>query len=183
MVATYTATADIEFLVSLRLSGILGGGYYSAYCTRQIGGAGVEFYYEPRLRTWITGTQAVLSSLICPLLKDDKLRVYVKGLAGDTVNPVITTEIWETAASATWHFLHGPGSTAWEITIVHHITGLPMEGVVVWITTDLAGTNVIYTGTTNTLGKVTPYLDPGNYYAWKQIAGYTFTNPELFSVI
>lgn len=75
----------------------------------------------------------------------------------------------------------GPGSIPWQIT-VNDNSGNPIDGVNVWITTDLAGANVIFNGFTDALGKVTPMLDPGNYYAWKQLAGYTFTNPETFTV-
>jgi hypothetical protein len=74
----------------------------------------------------------------------------------------------------------GPGSTSWPITIT--VGGLPKDGVDVWVSTDAPGSNVIARGSTNSSGVVTFMLDAGTYYAWKQLAGYTFTNPESFVV-
>jgi hypothetical protein len=74
----------------------------------------------------------------------------------------------------------GAGSISWDITIL--VGGNPVDGVDVWITTDLAGSNVIARGDTNDSGVATFLLDVGTYYAWKQLAGYTFTNPESFTV-
>ena len=75
------------------------------------------------------------------------------------------------------------GANSYPITI-NDPGGLPIDGVNVWISTDIAGTSVIWNGYTNALGLVTPtpMLDTGNYFAWKQKAGYTFTNPQAFSV-
>lgn len=55
----------------------------------------------------------------------------------------------------------------------------PIESVSVWVTTDVAGTNTIRSGTTNSSGEVTFYLDAGiTYYYWCQKDGYNFTNPD-----
>ena len=59
----------------------------------------------------------------------------------------------------------------------------PIEGAAVWITTDEAGTNTIWAGTTNASGypkdaaNNNPFLDPGTYYVWVQLSGYSFSNP------
>lgn len=74
----------------------------------------------------------------------------------------------------------GSGASTWPITVNDGVN--PIDGVDVWISTDIAGTNVIARGYTNALGIITFYLDPGTYYAWKSLAGYTFTNPEAFTV-
>jgi hypothetical protein len=74
----------------------------------------------------------------------------------------------------------GSGSVSWVITI--NVDGSPKDGVDVWITTDEAGANVIARGDTDDSGQVTFLLDTGSYYAWKQLAGYSFTNPEAFTV-
>ena len=64
----------------------------------------------------------------------------------------------------------------------------PIEGASIWISTDLAGNNVIWTGITDafgvakTLGGVKPFLDPGTYYFWIQKSGYSFTNPDTETV-
>lgn len=61
--------------------------------------------------------------------------------------------------------------------------GTPMLGVSVWITTDVAGTDVI-AGVliTNASGNATFMLDADIYYVWRQKSGYTFTNPQEWSI-
>lgn len=69
-------------------------------------------------------------------------------------------------------------------TVVNATTGNPIEGVRVWFTTDVAGTNVVWGGDTDAFGVARddagqqPWLDPGTYYVWRQRAGYSFTNPD-----
>lgn len=72
------------------------------------------------------------------------------------------------------------GSISWPITIT--VAGLPVDGVDVWISTDIGGSNVVASGFTNASGVVTFLLDAGTYYAWKTLAGYNFTNPQVFTV-
>jgi hypothetical protein len=59
----------------------------------------------------------------------------------------------------------------------------PIESVAVWVTTDVAGTNVV-AGTvySNTSGIVTVYLDPGTYQVFKQ-GGANWTNPTQIVVV
>jgi len=60
----------------------------------------------------------------------------------------------------------------------------PIEGVEVWITTDVGGSNMIWTGATDSLGiardinQEKPWLDAGTYYFWSQKTGYSFVNPD-----
>lgn len=60
----------------------------------------------------------------------------------------------------------------------------PIEGVDVWVTTDLAGANVIWLGVTDASGVARdlndekPFLDAGTYFFWSQKAGYSFSNPD-----
>jgi len=65
------------------------------------------------------------------------------------------------------------------------VTGLgtPIEGANVWITTDIAGLNTVWTGITDSFGVarsggLLPFLDAGTYYFWTQKTGYSFTNPD-----
>jgi hypothetical protein len=64
----------------------------------------------------------------------------------------------------------------------------PIEGAAVWISTDSAGSNVVWAGTTNASGvpKDTngenPFLDAGTYYVWVQLGGYSFSNPTSKTV-
>lgn len=77
-----------------------------------------------------------------------------------------------------------PGAIAFTYTITNSVTLLPIEGVEVWITTDLAGSNIVWNGDTDSFGVARddngylPYLDAGTYYFWRQRAGYTFTDPD-----
>ncbi|MHA1286347.1 MAG: hypothetical protein ACTSPB_02970 [Candidatus Thorarchaeota archaeon] len=54
----------------------------------------------------------------------------------------------------------------------------PLAECKVWVTTDIAGLYIVASGYTDTLGKVTFYLDAGTYYMWRKKAGYVFTNPD-----
>ncbi len=79
-----------------------------------------------------------------------------------------------------------PVGTAVEFTytVTDAGTGLPIAGVHIEITTDIAGTNVIWCGDTDTFGVARddngelPRLDPGTYYFWRNMPGYIFTNPD-----
>lgn len=70
--------------------------------------------------------------------------------------------------------------------VTNSVTTLPIAGVEVWFTTDAAGNNIVWVGTTDAAGVARdaqgglPFLDPGPYYVWKQRAGYTDDqNPDL----
>ena len=64
------------------------------------------------------------------------------------------------------------------------LTLLPIQGVAVDISTDIAGANVIWAGDTDTFGVARddagylPRLDPGTYYFWCSRPGITFINPD-----
>jgi len=60
--------------------------------------------------------------------------------------------------------------------------GNPIDGVDVWVTIDIEGTNTIASGITNIQGEVYFYLNPGTYYIWSQKAGYNFINPDTEEV-
>lgn len=75
----------------------------------------------------------------------------------------------------------GPGAIEKEIEI--RVSGQPVDGAEVWVSTDASGANVIAgTLTTDTDGKVRFMLDEGTYYAWVQKAKVNFTNPSEFTV-
>jgi hypothetical protein len=81
------------------------------------------------------------------------------------------------------------GSVEFTYTVVSSVTGLPLSGVSVWISTDIAGTNVVWSGTTDLFGiardvlLAKPFLDPGPFYFWRSLSGYGFQNPDLEVVI
>lgn len=51
----------------------------------------------------------------------------------------------------------------------------PLDGVRVQLSTDSAGTNLAYEAYTDALGVFTLRPDPGTYYRWLDLSGYTFT--------
>lgn len=81
-----------------------------------------------------------------------------------------------------------PIGTAVEFTYTVTVAGLPIVGARVEITTDVAGTNVIWCGQTDTFGVARdddgflPRLEPGTYQFWTSAPGYTFINPDAETV-
>ncbi len=75
----------------------------------------------------------------------------------------------------------GAGSTSETINI--KVSGNPIDGAEVRITSDAAG-NATVAGPqyTDAFGNVTFRLDPGTYYAWISASGYDFTNPTTITV-
>ena len=88
-------------------------------------------------------------------------------------------EVWE---YATRRLTGGAGGGATANVITINDGTNPLDGVDVWATTDSAGTNVVARANTDASGNVTFYLDAGTYYIWKQLAGYSFTNPQTLVV-
>lgn len=76
----------------------------------------------------------------------------------------------------------GAGSIQYPVTVVNDLSN-PLDGAEVWISTDLAGSNVI-AGTLNTdaMGLVTFLLDAGSYYLWVSHSGYNLDNPTAITV-
>lgn len=72
----------------------------------------------------------------------------------------------------------GAGAISWQYTLTDSESGLPLADVDVWITTDLAGSNVIASGQTDQNGQITFLLDASTIYVWRQKTGYNFTNPD-----
>jgi hypothetical protein len=58
----------------------------------------------------------------------------------------------------------------------------PLDGVDVWVTTDVGGSNVVDRKSSDASGLVTFLLDPATYYIWKTLSGYTFSNPDVLVV-
>ena len=80
------------------------------------------------------------------------------------------------------------GAFEYTYTVVNSVTNLPLDGVEVWITTDIAGANIVWMGHTDAFGvardifDIKPNLDMGTYYFWRKLAGYTFSNPDTEAV-
>jgi hypothetical protein len=80
--------------------------------------------------------------------------------------------VWTITAAA------GAGAITWPYTLTDSDTGAPIDGAEVWVTTDLAGANIIASGVTDAYGVVTFTLDAGVVYVWRKKAGYNFVNPD-----
>lgn len=77
-------------------------------------------------------------------------------------------------------------------TITNSVTTNPIDGVITTISTDLAGSNIIWRGvsdsfgvTRDTINGQVPYLDVGTYYFRNRRTGFVFSNPdtEIITVI
>jgi hypothetical protein len=97
-------------------------------------------------------------------------------------------QVWAYATRTLTKF--GVGSVEFTYTVTDTSTGLPVENVEVWTTTDLAGTNIVWKGYTDAFGVARdpnlelPYFDPGTYYFWKRKTGFTDAqNPDLEVVV
>ena len=158
-----------------------------------------EIWGIPDLSALITTVDTVVDSIDARLPSDPAdeslLEAYIStetsglatsaalGMVSSVVNTLpsaaeIDTQLSGTHGSGTWG--NGSGSTSTTVTVNDGVN--PIDGVDVWISTDSAGTNVIARGSTGALGTVVFMLDAGTYYAWKQLAGYDFTNPQSFTV-
>lgn len=74
------------------------------------------------------------------------------------------------------------GAVPFTYTVTSSSGGTPISGASVWVTTDLAGLVVIDSGTTDVDGEVLFYLQPGNYYFWRNAPGFTGNAPDLEAV-
>lgn len=101
---------------------------------------------------------------------------------GQTVNtPIFSFSIENRTGS--------PQAGALEITYTVRVddedSGAVLAGVDVWITSDAAGSLVVWRGVTDangvlreTAGSSKPWLDAGVWYFWREKSGYTFSNPD-----
>lgn len=75
------------------------------------------------------------------------------------------------------------GAGAIEYVATINVSGNPLEGASVWVSTDEAGTNVVAgTLVTDSMGHVTFMLDEGTFYLWMQKDGYQPILGEEFEV-
>lgn len=74
------------------------------------------------------------------------------------------------------------GAVTWVYNLTDSATGDPIPNADVWATTDAGGDTVVARGVTDAFGNVTFYLDAGTYYIWRELAGWTFVNPDIETV-
>ena len=97
---TYTADADRELTVFVALNQVAGGGDYSVYLTRQLAGAGAAYMVGPITTFTVPAAQTAIAfqSITVEVEDTDVVKVYVKGLAGDTTTPDIITRWFDVTA-------------------------------------------------------------------------------------
>ena len=105
--------------------------------------------------------------------------------SGATVAVAITPEDISAIVSALVSGLAGGGSVPWTYTAYSDVgLTVPLAGVKVWLTTDLAGAAVVSPAQyTDDFGATNWLLDPGTYYVWRSKPGYVFTNPDTEVVV
>lgn len=80
------------------------------------------------------------------------------------------------------------GAIEFTYTVTNSVTGLPLEGVQVWIATNITGSNVVWYGVTDAFGVLRdgngglPFLDSGQYFLWRQKGSFVFINPDVEQV-
>ena len=95
-----------------------------------------------------------------------------------TVNEIDST-LSLSHGSGTWSGGLGSGAINWTYTLTDSDTGLPIADAHIWISTDVAATHIIASGTTNQYGQVPFMLDAGTIYVWRAKTLYTFVNPDI----
>jgi hypothetical protein len=101
------------------------------------------------------------------------------GLTKEAIRQEIDTNSTQLAAiKLKTDTLAGPGGISWSYTLTDSVSGLPIPGADIWVTSDLAGANVLSSGVTNDSGMVTFFLNAGTVYVWRRRNGYTFTQPD-----
>ena len=76
----------------------------------------------------------------------------------------------------------GAGGVQFDYTLLAAGGGAPIADAEVWVSTDVAGANIIASGVTDAFGVVTFWLDAGAVYVWRKKSGWVFTNPDAETV-
>lgn len=81
------------------------------------------------------------------------------------------------------YWIEGVGTpTAFTYTLTDTANNQPIPDAEVWVTTDVAGNNIVASGTTNASGQVVFYLSSATYQVWRRKSGWNFSNPDSESV-
>ena len=88
-----------------------------------------------------------------------------------------TDAVSEISAAVNTALVVGGGSGTNAYTVTVNDGSNPIPNVNCFLTSDSAGTTVLYQAYTNALGVATFAVNTGTYYLWVEAAGYTATNP------
>lgn len=83
-----------------------------------------------------------------------------------------STQVYTELATA------GAGAITWIYTLTNSVDASPIADADVWVTSDIAGTNILASGRTDQNGNVTFFLDAGTVFVWRQRSGFDFVNPD-----
>lgn len=72
----------------------------------------------------------------------------------------------------------GAGAIKFTYTLTNIADGLVIADAAIWVTTNIDGSNIIASGSTDQNGKIVFYLDAGTVYVWRQKSGWNFDNPD-----
>jgi len=97
---------------------------------------------------------------------------YVAGTAGYLMGTNLDAQI-STCCNL------GAGAVTFVYTLISSVDGTPIDEADVWVTSDIAGANILASGRTDLAGQVTFYLDVGTHYFFRQRDGWTFINPDV----
>lgn len=109
---------------------------------------------------------------------DADLDTYTYSLRGTYTGAVALDVDHVTGAIGKQISIFPEGAISFTYTVTNSVSGLPEPGVTVWVSTDLAGVNIIWSGTTDAFGVVRdingnlPMLDAGTYYFFKHKVGF-----------
>jgi len=73
----------------------------------------------------------------------------------------------------------GLGPVTFVYTLTSAVDGSPIDDCWVGVYTEAAMTNLIASGRTNALGRITFYLDAGTYYLARSKSGWNLDNPDI----
>lgn len=124
----------------------------------------------------VTGTVSALS--------DNILAEFFSVDSGETSATAIDGSVVKEIADSIAATVFPSGAINFTYTVTDSVTTLPIEGVEVWFSTDNPAVNIVWKGDTDAFGVARdvlgnlPALDAGNYFVWRQKAGYTFADPD-----
>lgn len=176
MLASYTSDTDRLVLVQILLDGVAGGGDYIFYASLTLDGDVTEYILLPKTTGAAAAGEVDIGgqSIMIPMRDGDVLTIYADGLAGDLAVES-TVRFFDVATCCPL----GTGPYTFTYTVTNSVTGLPIAGAHVIVSTDVAGANVIAAGYTNVAGQVVFYFEAGTYYFWVYHPGFTGALPDI----
>lgn len=159
------------------------GKSYTVYVSAVVGG--------------VTGTlshsfqvEAALATAASIAALNDLTAIEVEDAVWDAVlaNHQDVGSTGEALDDATTGTIFPAGAIQFTYTVTDSVSGLPIEGVEVWISTDNPAVQVAWKGDTDAFGVARdvngnlPALDVGVYFFWRQKAGYIFIDPDQETV-